>query len=109
MKKKYFPIRVSKCLKLDDRLGDIVNDNNKEHYTIREWILNYPEHIYKRVYRYHVYDLEKLELNKDAIDLLKKQLAIHYPFLLNDIIERRNIHRKITPTKKQLTPLSELS
>lgn len=108
MKKKYFPIRVSKCLKLDDRLGDIVNDY-KEHGTVRDWILYYPEHIYKRVYRYHLHKLEKLELNKDAIDLLKKQLEIHYPFLLNEITERRNIHRKITPTKKQLTPLSELS
>jgi hypothetical protein len=74
---------------------------------MREWIFNYPEHIYKRVYRYHVYNLEKLELNKDAIDLLKKQLAIHHPFLFNEITERRNIHRKITPIKKQLTPLSD--
>ena len=92
MRKKYYPIRVSKCLKLEDILGDNVN-GFKEHYKIREWIFNYPEHIYKRVYRYYLYNLEKLELNKEAIKLLKDQLEIHYPDLLQGIIDRRNKYR----------------
>jgi hypothetical protein len=99
MNRKYFAIRVSKCLKLDDRLGDIVN-NNKEHYSIRYWILNYPEHMYRRVYRYYLYKLERLELNKEAIILLKTQLLLYYPNLLKEITERRNNSRKLPLIKK---------
>lgn len=78
-------------MKVEQRFGDYVN-NALEHHSVKDWILLYPDYIYQRVYCHKRFKLKPLELSKECIDILKKQLSLFHPDLLVEIEKRKDRH-----------------
>lgn len=80
-------IHVSEKYALHRRIK--LESKDKVFDYVLNWILNDPELVYMHVYDARKYNVQQIYLTKDAINLLKDQLAKHYPHLLNEILYRK--------------------
>ena len=78
---------ISTKKRLQDPLLLLVN-GGKVNKSVASWISSYPKRLYEAVY-----DNNEVELTRDSIQLLKSQLHIHFPHLLEAINKRRQNHR----------------
>ncbi len=88
-------------LRLSDRLT-LTIDEKEIRSTLRWWILNHTLVIYNHIYRADANKIERVEINKDAHQLLMKEMASKHPNEKKEIELRRKNLKLVQKIKSSL-------
>jgi hypothetical protein len=71
-----------------DRMVTLECNGVQKLNTVRSWIEADPLLMYMHVYEPHKHGLTPLQLSRDAVNLLKKELEINHPEIYTQILIR---------------------
>lgn len=88
-------------LRLSDKFISHIDDK-EIRYSLRWWILNHPLTIYNHVYRADAKNIVRIEINKDAHQLLMKEMASKHPNEKKELELRRKNLKLVQKIKSNL-------
>jgi hypothetical protein len=71
-----------------DRMVMLERNGTQTLNTVRSWIVTDPLLLYMHVYEPHKHGLTPLQLSRDAVNLLKKELEVNHPEIYTQILIR---------------------